>query len=198
MMGSSYPMISSAVCPESYRCGSLGNESASWLECGLESSRHHRSRCEAPQRGTLIVAAGFQADTAAQRLREGRAHLIAFGRKFPICPSGGAPAARSTPTIQRPITAAARRDTPTILRWRRTAASGQKPASTNAGDERSRGCGDLCDQRAPVRLSDFFKFAALDSSACRSAPDISGSKDRTTPPRPTMLGSERVTPSFWL
>jgi N-ethylmaleimide reductase len=28
------------------------------------------------------VAAGFQADTAAQRLREGTAHLIAFGRKF--------------------------------------------------------------------------------------------------------------------
>lgn len=58
------------------------DESASWLECGLESSRHHRSRCQAPQRGTLIVAGGFQADTAAQRLREGRAHLTAFGRKF--------------------------------------------------------------------------------------------------------------------
>jgi N-ethylmaleimide reductase len=36
------------------------DESASWLECGLESSRHHRSRCQAPQRGTLIVAGGFQ------------------------------------------------------------------------------------------------------------------------------------------
>jgi N-ethylmaleimide reductase len=32
--------------------------------------------------GTLIVAGGFQRDTAAQWLREGRADLIAFGRKF--------------------------------------------------------------------------------------------------------------------
>jgi N-ethylmaleimide reductase len=33
-------------------------------------------------KGTLIVAGGFQADTAARWLREGRADLIAFGRKF--------------------------------------------------------------------------------------------------------------------
>jgi N-ethylmaleimide reductase len=33
-------------------------------------------------RGTLIVAGGFQADTAARWLREGKADLIAFGRKF--------------------------------------------------------------------------------------------------------------------
>ena len=33
-------------------------------------------------RGTLIVAGGFGADTAAQWLREGKADLIAFGRKF--------------------------------------------------------------------------------------------------------------------
>ncbi|MGZ6042864.1 MAG: alkene reductase [Asticcacaulis sp.] len=32
--------------------------------------------------GTLIVAGGFQSDTAAQWLREGIADLIAFGRKF--------------------------------------------------------------------------------------------------------------------
>ena len=32
--------------------------------------------------GTLIVAGGFQADTAARWLREDRAELIAFGRKF--------------------------------------------------------------------------------------------------------------------
>jgi N-ethylmaleimide reductase len=32
--------------------------------------------------GTLIVAGGFQPDTAAQWLREGKADLIAFGRKF--------------------------------------------------------------------------------------------------------------------
>ena len=31
---------------------------------------------------TLMVAGGFQADTAAQWLREGKADLIAFGRKF--------------------------------------------------------------------------------------------------------------------
>src|SRR6202158_1319169 len=33
-------------------------------------------------RGTLIVAGGFGADTAAQWRREGKADLIAFGRKF--------------------------------------------------------------------------------------------------------------------
>jgi N-ethylmaleimide reductase len=33
-------------------------------------------------KGTLIVAGGFQADTAARWLRERRADLIAFGRKF--------------------------------------------------------------------------------------------------------------------
>ena len=32
--------------------------------------------------GTLIVAGGFQPDSAAQWLREGKADLIAFGRKF--------------------------------------------------------------------------------------------------------------------
>jgi N-ethylmaleimide reductase len=33
-------------------------------------------------KGTLIVAGGFQADSAARWLREGWADLIAFGRKF--------------------------------------------------------------------------------------------------------------------
>jgi N-ethylmaleimide reductase len=33
-------------------------------------------------KGTLIVAGGFQADSAARWLREGNADLIAFGRKF--------------------------------------------------------------------------------------------------------------------
>src|SRR3982074_2437020 len=33
-------------------------------------------------KGTLIVAGGFQADSAARWLREGQADLIAFGRKF--------------------------------------------------------------------------------------------------------------------
>jgi N-ethylmaleimide reductase len=33
-------------------------------------------------KGTLIVAGGFQADSAARWLREGLADLIAFGRKF--------------------------------------------------------------------------------------------------------------------
>jgi N-ethylmaleimide reductase len=33
-------------------------------------------------KGTLIVAGGFQPDTAAKWLREGTADLIAFGRKF--------------------------------------------------------------------------------------------------------------------
>jgi N-ethylmaleimide reductase len=33
-------------------------------------------------RGTLIVAGGFDRDSAARWLREGRADLIAFGRRF--------------------------------------------------------------------------------------------------------------------
>src|SRR5258708_10207725 len=33
-------------------------------------------------KGTLIVAGGFQADTAEQWLQQGKADLIAFGRKF--------------------------------------------------------------------------------------------------------------------
>jgi N-ethylmaleimide reductase len=33
-------------------------------------------------KGTLMVAGGFEPDTAAQWLREGKADLIAFGRKF--------------------------------------------------------------------------------------------------------------------
>ena len=33
-------------------------------------------------KGTLILAGGFEADTAARWLREGKADLIAFGRKF--------------------------------------------------------------------------------------------------------------------
>jgi N-ethylmaleimide reductase len=33
-------------------------------------------------KGTLIVAGGFDAESAARWLREGRADLIAFGRKF--------------------------------------------------------------------------------------------------------------------
>jgi N-ethylmaleimide reductase len=88
-------------------------------------------------KGTLIVAGGFQADTAEQWLRERRADLIAFGRKFianPDLPERlrvGAPLS----TIRRRITAAARRDTRTIPRWRRTAASSRRPASTSAGGE---------------------------------------------------------------
>ena len=33
-------------------------------------------------RGTLIVAGGFDRDTAEARLEQGKADLIAFGRKF--------------------------------------------------------------------------------------------------------------------
>ncbi len=58
--------------------------------------------------------------------------------------------------------------------------------------------GNPHDQPTAVRLCDFLMLAALDSSACRSSPDISGSKVRTTPSRPTMLGSDRVTPSLSL
>ena len=68
-------------------------------------------------KGTLIVAGGFRADTAAQWLREGKADLIAFGRKFianPDLPERLRVGAPSMLTIRRRITAAARRDTRTI------------------------------------------------------------------------------------
>jgi len=93
-------------------------------------------------KGTLIVAGGFQADTAEQWLQEGRADLIAFGRKFIANPDlperlrAGGPFNVDDP---RPITAAAGKDTPTILHWRRIAASSRKPASTKAGGEPSQG-----------------------------------------------------------
>lgn len=45
-----------------------------------------------------------------------------------------------------------------------------------------------------ARLFDFFRLAALAANARRSSPDISGSKLRMTPARPTTLGSDRVTP----
>jgi hypothetical protein len=47
------------------------------------------------------------------------------------------------------------------------------------------------------QLFDFFRLAALASNARRSSPDISGSKLRMTPARPTTLGSDRVTPKFY-
>jgi hypothetical protein len=50
-------------------------------------------------------------------------------------PSGCAWERLSTSTIQRRILAAARKDTPTILRWRRTAASNRKPSSISAGGD---------------------------------------------------------------
>jgi N-ethylmaleimide reductase len=55
-------------------------------------------------KGTLIVAGGFQADTAEQWLRERRADLIAFGRKFIANPDlperlrGGGPFNTDDPT----------------------------------------------------------------------------------------------------
>src|SRR4029079_7089832 len=58
-------------------------------------------------KGTLMVAGGFQADTAARWLREGRADLIAFGRKFianPDLPARwriGAPFNAEDPTTYR-------------------------------------------------------------------------------------------------
>src|SRR6202171_5763142 len=55
-------------------------------------------------KGTLIVAGGFQADTAEQWLRERRADLLAFGRKFIANPDlperlrGGGPFNTDDPT----------------------------------------------------------------------------------------------------
>jgi hypothetical protein len=60
-------------------------------------------------RGTLIIAGGFDHDTAEGWLQQGKADLIAFGRKFwPIqtCRNGFARAPPLTPTI-RPLTMAA-------------------------------------------------------------------------------------------
>jgi N-ethylmaleimide reductase len=83
-------------------------------------------------KGTLMVAGGFQADTAARWLREGEADLIAFGRKFianPDLPERlriGAPFNADDPT---------RRDTRTIRLWHRIAANNPRPVSTSAGGD---------------------------------------------------------------
>jgi hypothetical protein len=53
-------------------------------------------------------------------------------------------------------------------------------------------------QRLKARLLDFFRLAALASDASRSSPDISGSNLRMTSARPTMLGSDRVTPKSFI
>jgi hypothetical protein len=55
---------------------------------------------------------------------------------------------------------------------------------------------DQAGQQPQFRPSDFLKLAAPDSSACCSSGDISGSKIRSTPFRPTMLGSDSVTPNL--
>jgi N-ethylmaleimide reductase len=91
-------------------------------------------------KGTLIVAGGFQADTAEQWLRERSADLIAFGRKFIANPDlperlrAGGPFNLDDPTTYYD---GGEKGTRTILRWPKTTASNQKPASTSAGGELS-------------------------------------------------------------
>lgn len=134
------------------------------------------------------MAGGFQAHSAAQWLRRGLADLVrsvASSSPMPTCLGIFALARHSTSMIQQRIMVAARRDIQTIRRWRRTAASNRQPVSTSAGGEKL-----SCVYRRP---SDFLKLAAPSSNARRSSADISGSKLRSTPSRPTTLGSDRVT-----
>jgi hypothetical protein len=88
-------------------------------------------------RGTLIIAGGFDHDTAEGWLQQGKADLIAFGRKFwPIqtCRNGFARAPPSTPTIRPPTMVAAPKGLPTIPPLPGNGARNRTPALTKGGD----------------------------------------------------------------
>jgi 2,4-dienoyl-CoA reductase-like NADH-dependent reductase (Old Yellow Enzyme family) len=72
--------------------------------------------------GTLIVAGGFDAESAAHWLREGLGDLIAFGRKF-IANPRFARAAAHRRTVER-------RRSNYLLRWRREGIHGLSLAGT--------------------------------------------------------------------
>jgi NADH:flavin oxidoreductase / NADH oxidase family len=86
-------------------------------------------------RGTLMIAGGFDHDTAEAWLEQGKADLIAFGRKSTrIYRTVFARASRSTPTILPHIMAAAPKAIPIIRLLCRSAVTNPKPAWTIDGD----------------------------------------------------------------
>jgi hypothetical protein len=92
-------------------------------------------------RGTLVIAGGFDHDTAESWLQQGKADLIAFGRKFwPIqtCRNGFVPTPPLTPTIRPPTMAAAPKGIPTIPLLPRSGARNRTPALTKGGDSGER------------------------------------------------------------
>jgi len=89
-------------------------------------------------RGTLMLAGGYDRDTAEAWLREGRADLIAFGRKYianPTCRNAFVSTPLSLPMTRLPIMAAGTRATRTTRPLHRSAANIQSRASTKTGDK---------------------------------------------------------------
>ncbi len=87
-------------------------------------------------RGTLILAGGFDQDTAESWLRQGKADLIAFGRKFlanPDLPERLRCTPRSTPMIGPPTTAAAPGGIPITRVSPRYGANNRNPAWMTVG-----------------------------------------------------------------
>ena len=88
-------------------------------------------------RGTLIIAGGFDHDTAEGWLQQGKADLIAFGRKFlanPDLPERFRSRAALNATIRPPTTAAAPKAIPTIPPLRGSGVRNRTPALTKGGD----------------------------------------------------------------
>lgn len=95
-------------------------------------------------RGTLMIAGGFDRDSAEAWLEQGKADLIAFGRKFlanPDLPERFRLRAPLNPATRPPTTAATPSDTPTIRPLPRSATS-------------SRGHGWTKDGASPARARD--------------------------------------------
>ena len=89
-------------------------------------------------RGPLIMAGGFDHDTAETWLKQGKADLIAFGRKFlanPDLPERFRRRAPSTPMIGPHTTAAAPKGIPTTRPSPRNGARNLNPAWTTDGDD---------------------------------------------------------------
>jgi putative intracellular protease/amidase len=88
--------------------------------------------------GTLIVAGGFNADSATQWLRDGQADLIAFGSKFIANPDLPERLRVDAPlNVDDPTTyyGGGEKVTRTILHRNRTAAKKRRPVSTSVGDD---------------------------------------------------------------
>ena len=104
----------------------------------LDQGREPNSRAlaildlmRAKYRGTLMLAGGFDRDSAEAWLQKGAADIIAFGRKFlanPDLPRRLRERARSMPTTRTPITVAAQRATRTTRHLNRNWAEHPSPA----------------------------------------------------------------------